>query len=124
MQEERKGFGHSALWVKANGEEALGISELCLSFYSHPNISDGNIPDRFIKAEMNIFSFSISLQNIRKKGTSLILSNISPKKWVQRYLQNTIFNLKLKFHLEDGLVQQRYFELFFSAKMKVVAALQ
>ena len=42
MQEERKGFGHSALWVKANGEEALGISELCLSFYSHPNISDGN----------------------------------------------------------------------------------
>ena len=66
---------------------------------------------------MNIFwfSFSISLQNIRKKGTSWILSNISPKKRVHRYLQNTIFNFKLKFHLEDGLVEQRYFELFFSA---------
>ena len=36
-------FEHTnALWVKANGEEALEISELCLSFYSHPNISDGN----------------------------------------------------------------------------------
>ena len=66
---------------------------------------------------MNIFwfSFSISLQNIRKKGTSWILSNISPKKRVHRYLQNTIFNFKLKFHLEVGLVEQRYFELFFSA---------
>ena len=66
---------------------------------------------------MNIFwfSFSISLQNIRKKGTSWILSNISLKKQVHRYLQNTIFNFKLKFHLEDGLVEQRYFELFFSA---------
>ena len=66
---------------------------------------------------MNIFwfSFSISLQNIRKKGTSWILSNISPKKRVHRYLQNTIFNFKLKFHPEDGLVEQRYFELFFSA---------
>jgi len=63
---------------------------------------------------MNIFwfSFSISLQNIRKKGTSWILSNISPKKRVQRYLRNTIFNFKLKFHLEVGLVEQRYFELF------------
>ena len=79
------------------------------SFYLHPNI-----PDRFVEAEMNIFwfSFSISLQNIRKKGTSWILSNISPKKRVHRYLQNTIFNFKLKFHLEDGLVQQRYFEFF------------
>ena len=66
---------------------------------------------------MNIFwfSFSISLQNIRKKGTSWILSNISPKKRVHRYLQNTIFNFTLKFHLEVGLVEQRYFELFFSA---------
>ena len=66
---------------------------------------------------MNIFwfSFSISLQNVRKKGTSWILSNISPKKRVHRYLQNTIFNFKLKFHLEVGLVEQRYFELFFSA---------
>ena len=33
---------YNALWVKANGEEALGISKLCLSFYSHSNISDGN----------------------------------------------------------------------------------
>ena len=66
---------------------------------------------------MNIFrfSFSISLQNVRKKGTSWILSNISPKKRVHRYLQDTIFNFKLKFQLEDGLVQQRYFELFFAA---------
>ena len=66
---------------------------------------------------MNIFwfSFSISLQNIRKKGTSWILSNISPKKRVHRYLRNTIFNFKLKLHLEVGLVEQRYFELFFSA---------
>ena len=52
---------------------------------------------------MNIFwfSFSISLQNVRKKGTSLIQSNISPKKQVHRYLQNTIFNFKLKFALMD-----------------------
>ena len=34
------GIQYSALWVKVNGEEALGISERCLSFYSHPNISD------------------------------------------------------------------------------------
>ena len=34
---------------------------------------------------------------------------------VHRYLQNTNFNFKLKFHLEVGLVEQRYFELFFSA---------
>ena len=34
------GIQYSALWVKVNGEEALGILELCLSFYSHPNISD------------------------------------------------------------------------------------
>ena len=76
-----------------------------------------NIPDRFVEAKMKIFwfSFSISLQNVRKKGTSWILSNISPKKRVHRYLQNTIFNFKLKFHLEVGLVEQRYFELFFSA---------
>ena len=37
------GIQYSALWVKVNGEEALGISELCLSFYSHPNISDEKI---------------------------------------------------------------------------------
>ena len=43
------------------------------------------------------------------------MSNISPKKRVHRYLQNRIFNFKLKFHLEDGLVQQRYFEFYFSA---------
>ena len=36
------GIQYSALWVKVNGEEALGISERCLSFYSHSNISDGN----------------------------------------------------------------------------------
>ena len=62
----------NALWVKANGKKAIGILELCLSFYSHPNISDGNfildqnIPHRFGEAEINIFrfSFSISLQNV------------------------------------------------------------
>ena len=27
-----------ALWVKANGKVPIGILELCLSFYSHPNI--------------------------------------------------------------------------------------
>ena len=65
---------------------------------------------------MNIFWFSFQfMQNVRKKGTSWILSNISPKKRVHRYLQNTIFNFKLKFHLEVGLLEQRYFELFFSA---------
>ena len=31
-----------ALWVKANGKRAIGISELNLSFYSHPNVSDRN----------------------------------------------------------------------------------
>ena len=36
------GIQYSALWVKVNGEEALGISERCLSFYSHSNISDGD----------------------------------------------------------------------------------
>ena len=59
------------------------------------------------------FSFSIPLQNERKKGQG-IMSNISPKKMVHRYLHNTIFNFKLKFHLEDGLVEQCYFELFLS----------
>ena len=112
---------HNALWIKSNGKRAIGTLELCLSFYSHPYISSlslfsitPNILDRFIKAKINIFwfSFSISLQNIRKKGTSWILSNISPKKRVHRYLQNTIFNFKLKFHFEDGLVEQSYFELF------------
>ena len=38
----QKEFTCNALWVKANGKRAIGISELCLSFYSHPNISDGN----------------------------------------------------------------------------------
>ena len=52
------------------------------------------------------------------KGTSwtlLNVANIWSKFVVHRYLQNTKFNFKLKFHLEDGLVEQRYFELFFSA---------
>ena len=34
------------------------------------------------------------------------------KKLVSRYLQSTVFTFKLKFHLEDGLVEQCYFELF------------
>ena len=53
------------------------ITDLCLSFYLHPNI-----PDRFVGAKMNIyhFSFSISLLIKRRKGTSWILSNISHKK--------------------------------------------
>ena len=52
------------------------------------------------------------------KGTSwtlLNVANIWSKFVVHRYLQNTNFNFKLKFHLEVGLVEQRYFELFFSA---------
>ena len=32
----------TALWVKANWKVPIGISELFLSFYSHPNISDVN----------------------------------------------------------------------------------
>ena len=32
-----------ALWAKANWKVPTGISELCLPFYSHPNISDGNL---------------------------------------------------------------------------------
>ena len=69
------------------------------SFLSHPII-----PDRFIRAKMNKFwfSFSISQENVKKKGMSWILSNISSKKMVHRYLQNTIFNFELKLHLEDG----------------------
>ena len=60
------------------------------------------------------FSFSIPLQNERKKGQG-IMSNISPKKMVHRYLHNTIFSFKLKFHLEDGLVdtQRLFFVPFF-----------
>ena len=54
-----------ALWVKANGKRAIGISELNLSFYSHPNVSDinfilvlhfsphPNISDRFVEAKIN-----------------------------------------------------------------------
>ena len=40
------------------------ITELCLSFYSHPSV-----PDRFVGAKMNIFSFSftISLQIKNKR---------------------------------------------------------
>ena len=34
---------------------------------------------------------------------------------MHRYLQKTIFNFKFKFHLEDDLVEQRYFDPFFSA---------
>ena len=51
------------------------------------------------------------------KGTSwtlLNVANIWSKFVVHRYLQNTNFNFKLKFHLDVGLVEQRYFELFFS----------
>ena len=72
----------NALWVKANWQVPLGILELCLSFYSHPNISDGNFilflfsyliapkySDIFFEVEINLFwfSFSISLQNVRKE---------------------------------------------------------
>ena len=51
----------------------IGISELCLSFYSHPNISDGNfilVPPLnctqifhidFFEAKINIFLFSFSI---------------------------------------------------------------
>ena len=52
--------------------------QTCPSFYSHPNI-----PHRFIGVKMHIilFSFLISLQSRRKKGTNWILSNISHRKW-------------------------------------------
>ena len=63
---------------------------------------------------MNIlsFSFSISLQNVRKKGPAEFCQMFQLKKLVSRYLQSTVFTFKLKFHLEDGLVEQCYFELF------------
>ena len=81
----------------------------CPSFLLHPNI-----PDRFIEAEMNIFwfSFSISLQNVRKKGMSWILSNILPKKLVHRYLPNTIFNLNINFTLNTVLLSNAILSFF------------
>ena len=94
--------------------------------FSHPNISDGNfilVPNfnctqifqlDFWRRKRTYFDFPFHFTaKCKKKGTSWIWSNISPKKRVHRYLQNTIFNFKLKFHSEDGLIEQRYFELFF-----------
>ena len=51
----------------------------------------------------------------KKKGRLEFCQIFHSKKQVRRCLQSTIFKLKLKFHLEDSLVEQRYFELFFSA---------
>ena len=46
-----------------------------------------------------------------EKGTSWILSNISPQKTgAQIFAKHITF--KLRFHLEDGLVKQRSFEFF------------
>ena len=108
-------------------KRAIEIPEHCLSFYSHPNISDVNfilVPhfnrtqifqidlSRLKKKHILIFLL-ISLQNVRKKGRVELCQIFHPKKLVRRYLQSTIFTFKLKFHLENGLVEQCYFQLFF-----------
>ena len=54
-------------------------------------------------------------KNVRKKWQVEFCQIFHPKKVVRRYLQSTISTFKLEFHLEDGLVEQRYFELFFLA---------
>ena len=58
---------------------------------------------------------NVLLQNLRKRDDLNSSKYFTQKKQVRRCLQSTIFKLKLKFHLEDSLVEQRYFELFFSA---------
>ena len=74
-------------------EEAIGISELCISFYSQPNISDGNfilVPHfnrtqifqiDFSRLKKTYFDFLLNfIAKCKKKGTSSTLSNISPQK--------------------------------------------
>ena len=63
---------------------------------------------------ISIFLFNFTVK-CKKKGDELNSVKYFTQKLVRRYLHRTISTFKLEFHLEDGLVEQRYFELFFSA---------
>ena len=56
-----------ALWVKANGKRAIGISELCLSFSSHPDENSIPVP-HFNRPQI----FQIVLQRPKKHILILI----------------------------------------------------
>ena len=70
------------------------------------------ISDRFVEAQMNIFrfSFSISLQNIKEKGQFCQI--FQKRNWFTDNCEAQCSTLKLKFHLEDGPLQQPYFDFF------------
>ena len=106
----------------------------CPLFHTHPNISD-----IFVGDEMNIFWFPLFFfcTSITKQRThtpyihisiystlnklkgrvepSWMLEIFDPSDWCIGICKTIFAFFKPKFQHEDGLVQHRYFELFFSA---------
>ena len=96
-------------------ERGIAVLQFCLPFYPDLNISDGNfiIGPHLIfqidwpRPKRTYFDFTAK---IKRKSTSSILSNISPKAGQQIFAKHKFQNEKLRFHLEASFAEQRYFE--------------
>ena len=100
-------------------EGDIGITELYLSFYPCTNISD-RFPSHFfifVGDKMNTV-----INSVRKKGRaeSFWMIPIFDASKLCTDICKTIFAFfKPKFQHEDGLVQHRYFELFFLGMVNI-----